>query len=132
MDKKLITDDSKKAKEFFLNKLSFMIGPYELKEKIEENIENINIVDVRKYDDYIDGHIPFAIHVPFENLEEHLVMFEKKKVNIIYCYSAFCKLADYAAFKLAHENDPVQVLHGGFLTWEKAKMDVVRSSSEEE
>ena len=81
MEIKYLTENTKKAEEFFLNELSFIMSPFELKRKIDDDIEDINIVDVRKYDDYIDGHIPFAIHVPFDSLEEHLVMFEKHKLN---------------------------------------------------
>ena len=82
MKNKNFTFNSAKAKEFFLNKISFEMSPRELEKHIKNNIEDFNIVDVRSYDDYIDGHIPFAIHVPLDNLEEHLVMFDRDRVNI--------------------------------------------------
>ena len=66
MKNKLLTFDSSKAKEFFLNKISFMTNSIELHENIQNNIDDINIIDVRTYDDYIDGHIPFAIHIPID------------------------------------------------------------------
>ena len=112
--KENLTFDFQKAKEFFLEEISFIASIYELKKLIENEIESINIVDVRKYDDYIDGHIPYAIHIPYESLEEHLVMLEKHKVNIVYCYDYNCKLAHKAAYKIAENSYPVKVLNGGF------------------
>ena len=121
--------DTKKAKEFFLEEISFCTGPFELKELIKEKIEELNIVDVRKYDDYIEGHIPFAIHVPFDSLEEHLVMFEKDKVNIVYCYNQFCKLGAKAAYKIAEKGYPVMVLAGGYHTWKKLDFETVKTDA---
>lgn len=126
-----LTFDKNKAKEFFLEEISFLVGPYELKDLIANKIDEINIVDVRKYDDYIEGHIPYAIHVPYDSLEEHLVMFEKDKVNIVYCYNNFCKLGHKAAYKIAKEGYPVQVLHGGYRTWKKFDFDTVKTSADE-
>ena len=129
--KKNLTFDFQKAKEFFLEEISFIASIYELKKLIENEIESINIVDVRKYDDYIDGHIPYAIHIPYESLEEHLVMLEKHKVNIIYCYDYNCKLAHKAAYKIAENGYPVKVLNGGFHAWKKMNYDTIKTSSDD-
>ena len=48
MEIKFIYDETKKAREFFQEKISFMISPYELKRRINEFIKDINIVDVRE------------------------------------------------------------------------------------
>ena len=128
MEIKYLTENTKKAEEFFLNELSFIMSPFELKRKIDEDIEDINIVDVRKYDDYIDGHIPFAIHVPFDSLEEHLVMFEKHKLNIIYCQSQLCSLAYKTAYEISKKDYMVMVLAGGYKTWEKLGYDTVKTA----
>lgn len=128
MEIKYLTENTKKAEEFFLNELSFIMSPFELKRKIEHDIENINIIDVRKYDDYIDGHIPYAIHVPYESLEEHLIMFEKHKLNIIYCYSQLCQLAHKTAYEIAKRGYMTVVLSGGYRTWEKMGYDTVKTA----
>ncbi|MBQ8636044.1 hypothetical protein IJ425_07840 [bacterium] len=126
-DKKL-TFDSSKAREYFLKEISFNASPYELHEKIKDCIEDLNIIDVRKYDDYIDGHIPFAIHVPFDSLEEHIVMFEKDKLNVVYSYCPYCKMASKAAYTLADKGYPVVVLKGGYKIWCKIGYDTVKTS----
>ena len=129
MKNKNFTFNSNKAKEFFLEKISFEISPRELEMHIKSNIEDINIVDVRSYDDYIDGHIPFAIHVPIENIEEHLVMFDKDKVNIVYSYCPYCKMADKAAYIIADKNYPVMKLCGGYKIWHEIGFDTIKTSS---
>jgi len=131
MKNKNYTFNSLKAKEFFLEKISFEISPRELEESIKNNIEDINIVDVRCYDDYIDGHIPFAIHVPLDSLEEHLVMFDKDKVNIVYSYCPYCKKAYKAALQIAERNFPVMVLCGGYKIWNEIGFDTIKTSKSE-
>lgn len=124
--------DFKKAKEFFENHVNFTISPFELK-KIFNNkdINKINLIDVRLYEDYIDGHIPFAEHVPFEGIDEHINMFEKEKCNIIYCYNEYCNLAQKAAMVLAEKNYPTRVLLGGIRIWRKYEYETVKTSSDD-
>ena len=129
MKDKNFTFNSGKAKEFFLEKISFEISPRELEKHIKNNIEDINIVDVRSYDDYIDGHIPFAIHVPLDSLEEHLVMFDKDKVNIVYSYCPYCKKGHKAAYMIADKGYPVMVLCGGYKIWHEIGFDTVKTGS---
>ena len=121
--------DSKKALDFFKNENSFSESPFELKRKIESSIEEINIIDVRNYDDYIEGHIPIAIHIPIESFDDHKNMLEKDKLNIVYCYSSFCKLALKAAIKMSEENYPVMILMGGYTIWKKLGFDCIKTSA---
>lgn len=130
MEINFITEDTKKARDFFQEKISFLVSPFELKNRIKDYIQDINIVDVRDYDDYIDGHIPFAVHVPFADFENHLVMFEKDKLNIVYCESEFCSLACKSAYLLASKGYPVRVLIGGMRVWKKLGYDVVKTSKD--
>ena len=127
--KEKITKDTKKAAEFFLEKISFCASPFELKDMIADNINEINIIDVRAYDDYIDGHIPYAIHLPYKNIEEHLVMLEKDKTNIVYSYCPYCKLAHKVACYIAQKDYPVMVLNGGFKIWKELEYDIIKTSS---
>lgn len=129
MKNKLLTFDSGKAKEFFLNKISFMTNAKELHEKIKNNLEDINIIDVRHYDDYIDGHIPFAIHIPQEKLDEHIVMLHKDRINVVYSYCPYCKMAACTAYEIAQKGYPVMVLAGGYKIWCKMGYDTVKTSS---
>ena len=100
MKEKNFTFDSGKAKDYFLKEISFKTNSHELNQKIKDCIEDLNIIDVRSYDDYIEGHIPFAIHVPLDSLEEHSMMFEKDKLN----YSAFEEILDLERLKYLKGN----------------------------
>ena len=127
--KEKITFETKKANKYFLQKISFNIQPKELHKLIKNNIDCINIIDVRTYDDYIDGHIPYAIHVPLNDIENHMVMFEKGKENIIYGTCDYCDCAYRAAIFASENHYPVRVLHGGYKIWTELKYDTVKVSA---
>ena len=124
-----ITFDTKRAKDFFLEKISFLTTAPELKRNIEQDVQSLNIVDVRKYDDFIDGHIPFAEHIPLDRIEEYLYMLEKDKINVFYTYSDNCQMAFKAGYIAASHNYPSVVLFGGFKTWKNLEYDVVKTSA---
>ena len=75
-----IAKNTECAQKHFEKDLAYHVGPYELNHLIHAHIEKINLVDVRDYEDYLDGHIPFAMHVPAGALEENLSLFEKNKL----------------------------------------------------
>ncbi len=112
-----VTFDTERAKEHFLNKVSYSLGPVELKNMIEKDLNHFNLIDLRSYEDYLEGHIPFAMHLPPEQIEEHWNMFEKEKINIIYCYNPFCHLAAKNAVIIAEKGYPVMELCGGYHAW---------------
>lgn len=124
-----LTKNTGKAEEFFKSLLAFTVSPDRLKHLMEKHLEEYTLVDLREYDDYIKGHIPFAIHVPFDQLEEQTVQFSKDRINIVYGYSPFCQLAKKAAYHLAKEGYPVRELWGGFKAWKKRDFDIVENES---
>ncbi|MEI7474555.1 MAG: rhodanese-like domain-containing protein [bacterium] len=105
-----------KAKRFFEKKLAFTAGPVELKQMIEDG-EDIVIVDVRKKEDYENGHIKQAISIPKKELLDNLNKLSRDKVTVVYCYTMECHLAARAAFILASEGYPVMELEGGIEAW---------------
>ena len=128
LDDKNVTFDTNRARDYFLDRISYSLGPVELNHLIKNDLDHFTLTDVRKYDDYIDGHIPFAMHLPINELEEHLNMFDKCKINIIYCYNSSCKLATKMCLKLAEKGYPVMELSGGYKTWEKFGFDIIKES----
>ncbi len=119
------TNDTNKAKEYFLNELAYTIGPLKLKKMLEKHLEEFDLFDLREYEDFIKGHIPFASHLPADQLEDQLVKFSKEKINILYSYNFTCHLAAKCAYKLADEGYPVMVLTGGFKGWKKNDFDII-------
>lgn len=126
----ITTKDLSRAKKFFEDIISFTIGPFTLNEVISHKIDTVNIVDVRDYDDYIEGHIPFAVHIPHKEAQEHVEMLEKEKVTVVYSYSDSCPRAYNAALAFVDKHYPTVVLRGGFKEWKKFDFDIIKNASE--
>ncbi len=122
------TFNTDRAKEYFLDKISFSLGPVELKKMMKNDLEKFKLIDLRSYQDYIDGHIPYAEHIPVEQIEEHWNMFDRNKINIVYCYNPFCHIATKYAVLIAEKGYPVMELCGGFHAWKEFfNFDVVKN-----
>ncbi len=69
-------------------------------EKIKER-EDVCLLDVRPRDEYEKGHIPNALSVPVDELNDRLNEIPKDKLVIAYCRGMFCSFADEAV-KILH------------------------------
>ncbi len=117
--------DSEISEDFFGEKLAFTLGPVELKKMLDE--KKVKLIDVRRKEDYDEGHIPEAVSIPKDELSEKLAYLSKDNVHVLYCYNQQCHLAASAALVLAKNGYPVMELEGGFKVWhEDFKFDVVK------
>ncbi len=117
--------DPEKARAFFEAKMAFTTGPIEA-ERLIQNGENVNIVDVRAAEDYEEGHIPGAISLPQDKWDTFQGL-SKDKTNILYCYSIVCHLAAKAAVHFAAAGYPVMELDGGMRSWKEHELEVETS-----
>ena len=124
-----VTKDLSRAKKFFEDIISYTIGPFSLDEMITHRINTLNIVDVRDYNNYIEGHIPYAVHIPYKETKEHLDMLDKDKITIVYTYSDSCPRAYKTALELIEKHYPAVVLRGGFKEWKKFEFDIIKSDT---
>jgi rhodanese-related sulfurtransferase len=124
-----ITKDLTRAKKFFEDILAFTIGSYSLDNIVSHKIDTVNIVDVRDYNDYISGHIPYAMHIPYDEAREHIDMLDKNKVTIVYTYTDSCPRAYHVALNLIEKHYPTVVLRGGFKAWKKFDFDIIKSDT---
>lgn len=124
-----ITKDVERAQKFFENFLAYTTSPYALHELIKKDVNSFSLIDVRDYEDYIDGHIPFAEHMPFEDLASHLEMVEKDKPTIIYTYDFTCNRAKKASLIFIENMYPAIELIGGFKAWKKHGYDIVKTDA---
>jgi len=115
--------DPKRAQQYFADKMSFTTGPAELKRWLDAH-ECLNIVDVRRREDYDEGHIPGALSLPKDEWHEGESALAKDKINVLYCYSAVCHLAPEAALVFSRKGYPVMELEGGFDAWTQYKLPV--------
>ncbi|MDD3237481.1 MAG: rhodanese-like domain-containing protein [Candidatus Gastranaerophilales bacterium] len=126
-----ITNDLERSIDYFENELAYTMSPYDLEKEMDDYLNFFNLVDVRHYEDYISGHIPFAVHIPFENLVENLKIIDKSKPTIVYCYNATCHLGKKAALIMVQHGYSVLELSGGFESWANHGYEIVKTKANE-
>ncbi|MEO6419783.1 MAG: rhodanese-like domain-containing protein [Polyangiaceae bacterium] len=114
--------DPAKAKEYFTDKLAFTTGPVELEGMLKKD-DNVQVVDVRTAEDFAKEHIPGSMNLPRERWET-LDGLDKRKTNVVVCYSQVCHLASKAAYEFASKGFPVMELEGGFKAWKEHKLPI--------
>jgi rhodanese-related sulfurtransferase len=77
----------------------------------------ITILDVRPENEFNAGHIPNAISIPLEQLEERLKELPKRNEIIAYCRGPFCVYADEAVALLNKAGYKATRLEEGFPDW---------------
>lgn len=115
-----------KAKKYFQDKMAFTTGPVELERWVKQG-QPVQIVDVRAAEDYAEGHIPGAVNLPkteWDNAKLVKAKLDKKKINVLYCYSQVCHLAATAAVEFAKQGYPVMELDGGWRWWKNDGFDI--------
>lgn len=118
----MLNQDTRQARDYFVQKLAFLTGPHELNGQLERK-EPITIVDVRLPSDFAAGHIPGAVSLP-RGKWHTLAGLTKDRTAVVYCYSQTCKLAAAAAVEFAAAGFPVVEMEGGFEAWVKSKLPV--------
>lgn len=105
------------AEDFFAKRLAFTLGPVELTQMLADN--KVKLIDVRKKEDYSEGHIPQAISIPKSEIKDRLSELSRNEVYVLCCYNQQCHLASAAAYFLAKECYSVMELEGGFEVWKE-------------
>ncbi len=117
-------NDSAKAREFFADKMAFTTGPIEVSNNIKQHTDFV-IVDVREAEDYVKGHVPGALNLPFSRWQS-LEGLDRRRLNVLYCYSQQCHLAAMAAVEFAGKGFSVMEMDGGFEVWTENGLDTER------
>ena len=94
----------------------------ELIEKVKQDL--VTILDVRPIEEYNAGHVPGAINIPIEELQQHLKDFEPGQEVIAYCRGPHCILAFDAVAQLRKEGLQARRLENGFPEWKIAGLPV--------
>jgi rhodanese-related sulfurtransferase len=111
-----------KAKAFFDSLLDFTRGPIELHSMIERG-DKLNIIDVRRPEDYAKEHIPGAVNLP-EDRWSTFKGLSKDRPNVVYCYTLVCQLSTKAAKYFAEHDFPALLLTGGIEEWKKNQLPI--------
>ena len=98
------------------------IAATDLIKMANENL--VTILDVRPIEEYSAGHLPGAINIPIEELQQHLKDFEPRQEVIAYCRGPHCILAFDAVAQLREQGLKARRLENGFPEWKVAGLPV--------
>lgn len=81
------------------------------------------VVDVREADEWEEGHIPGALHIPLRQLDAHLAELLAHPEVIVVCHSGQ-RSAAATRFLTQAGHPHARNLAGGMLAWEDARLPI--------
>ena len=88
----------------------------------------VTVLDVRPPQEYAAGHLPGAINVPMEKLEDYLAKLPKKREVVAYCRGPYCLMSFDAVAALRKRGWKARRLEEGFPEWKAAGLPVESST----
>ncbi len=89
-----------------------------LRARLEQG--QVVLLDVRPPSEYAAGHLPQAVSIPLDELDQRMKELPGRRTIVAYCRGPYCVLADEAARKLKHRGRRVLRLEEGVLEWQQA------------
>ncbi len=86
----------------------------------------VTVLDVRPSEEYEMGHIPGALNIPINEIEQHLANLPKGQEIIAYCRGEYCVLAFEAVAALRKKGFSARRLEEGYPEWKAAGLPVER------
>lgn len=77
----------------------------------------VTVLDVRPVEEYHAAHIPGAVSIPLDQLQERLAELPQDREIVAYCRGAYCVLAYEAVDLLRSAGRSAQRLNEGMLEW---------------
>jgi ArsR family transcriptional regulator len=87
----------------------------------------VTVLDVRPPDEYAAEHLPGAINVPVEKLEDYLTWLPKRREIVAYCGGPYCLMSFEAVAALRKRGWKAGRLEDGFPEWKAAGLAVESS-----
>jgi rhodanese-related sulfurtransferase/DNA-binding HxlR family transcriptional regulator len=100
------------------------ISREELSRRLVEG--GMTLLDVRSPEEFAKGHLPGAINIPGDELEQRLAELPADQELVAYCRGPYCVLSQQAAALLRAKGFQVQRLADGFEEWQAAGLGVER------
>jgi ArsR family transcriptional regulator len=88
----------------------------------------ITVIDVRPAEEFAAGHLPNAINIPIDRLDQELERLPTDGEVIAYCRGPYCLLAFEAVTKLRDKGFAARRLEDGFPEWKLAALPIERTS----
>jgi len=86
--------------------------------------DDVVVLDTRPAQEYLAGHIPGALSVPVDELQQRLRRLPKNKEYVAYCRGPYCVYADRAVEILKTSGRRARRLADGFPEWKAAGFPV--------
>lgn len=93
-----------------------------------QNDPDLSVVDVRRIDEYSEGHIRQALNLPLSNLIERLPPLDKGKPVVVICASGYRSSIAKGLFEKAGFKNIGNVI-GGMKAWQEAGFEVTTNSA---
>ena len=94
----------------------------ELLDRIRNGL--VVVLDVRPQSEYLSGHIPSAVNVPLDELENYLKKLDSSQEVIAYCRGPHCILAFDAVAILRKHGLTAKRMEDGFPEWKASGLPV--------
>lgn len=91
----------------------------------------VTVLDVRPREEFAAGHVPGAINVPLDELEQHLQELPRGQEVVAYCRGPYCVLAFEAVARLRAEGFQARRLEEGYPEWKHAGLPVETTGVEQ-
>jgi len=78
---------------------------------------DITLIDVRPPLEYSSGHLPGALSVPLDEIEEHIDSLPRDRPIVTYCRGQYCLSADEAVAYLRARGFNAMRVEGGWTEW---------------
>lgn len=92
--------------------------------------DGVLVWDVRPRSEFDAGHVPGAVCVPPEDIEQRLADLPDGAEVVAYCRGPYCVFADDAVRAVSAAGRPARRLEGGFPEWRRAGLPVAVGSEE--
>ncbi len=104
-----------------------LISREELLSRMKE--DSVTLLDVRPEEEFVLGHLPGAINIPFEELEHRLSELPDDQEIVAYCRGPYCVFSFDAVAMLNTKGLSARRLKNGFLDW-KATGQIVETAKQ--
>jgi rhodanese-related sulfurtransferase/DNA-binding HxlR family transcriptional regulator len=104
----------------------------ELLERVRDGL--VTVLDVRPAEEYAAGHVPGAVNIPLQELEDRLEELSNQEGEnreiVAYCRGPHCVLAFDAVARLREKGMTARRLEDGYPEWKTAGLPVEKNQSD--
>lgn len=109
--------DPEPAARYFQHKLAYETDCADVWQAIDRGSVDFLIVDCRPVGSYTKAHIPSAINLPWQDIDEQRVRDLPDLPMVTYCWGPSCNAATKGAHRLAALGRQVKEMIGGLEYW---------------